>query len=63
MELLIPGVVWVTSGIATAFWLRRRGHVFVSWSALGFVFGSRVLGLALSVHVSPDDVGKVASTA
>ncbi|MGH9183325.1 MAG: hypothetical protein ACRDZ9_05865 [Acidimicrobiales bacterium] len=40
-------VAWVTSGLVTAYVMRRRGHDFRPVAALGFVFGPLFIPLAL----------------
>lgn len=44
--LIVVLVLWAASGVGTAIWLRRRGHDFVSWAAMGCVLGPFLVPLA-----------------
>lgn len=46
-DLLIVAAVWVAIGIICAFVMRRRGHDFYVWLALGTVLGPLVIPLAI----------------
>lgn len=46
-DLLIVAAIWVTIGIICAFVMRRRGHDFYVWLALGTVLGPLVVPLAI----------------
>ncbi len=46
-ELVIVAAVWVAVGVVCAFIMRRRGHDFYVWLALGTVLGPLVVPLAL----------------
>ncbi len=46
-ELLIVAAVWVAIGLVCAFVMRRRGHDFYVWLALGTVLGPLVIPLAV----------------
>lgn len=44
--LIMLLLLWSGTGVVTALWLRLRGHDFVSWAAVGVVFGPLVVPLA-----------------
>ncbi len=46
-ELVIVAAVWVAIGVVCAFVMRRRGHDFYVWLALGTVLGPLVVPLAI----------------
>ena len=46
-NLLIVAAVWVAIGVICAFVMRRRGHDFYVWLALGTVLGPLVIPLAI----------------
>lgn len=46
-DLLIVAAVWVAIGVVCAFVMRRRGHDFYVWLALGTVLGPLVIPLAI----------------
>lgn len=45
--LLVIVLVWVAIGLVVAFFMRRRGHDFYPWFALGSVLGPLVVPLAI----------------
>lgn len=46
-ELVVVAAVWVVIGVTCAFVMRRRGHDFYVWLALGTVLGPLVVPLAI----------------
>lgn len=46
-SLLILAGVWVLTGIVVAFLMRRRGHEFAVWLALGVILGPLMIPLAI----------------
>ena len=46
-DLLIVAAAWVGTGVICAFVMRRRGHDFYVWLALGTVLGPLVIPLAI----------------
>lgn len=47
VELIVILAFWVMIGVVTAFVMRRRGHDFAVWLALGSVLGPFIIPLAI----------------